>query len=167
MAKVLNVVFGIGVGVVVYIIILLGIQAFYPAPEHNDFCNETRFESPIKLDRCLDNMTVGECRELNFEEDTKRDVCYEEYDLAQEKYNKNFFIIGSILGVLVVVAAYFLLSLTNISAGIGMAGFVLILWAFMRSWESINDMLKFIVGLFIAAIVISLAVIVNKKLSKK
>ena len=80
--------------------------------------------------------------------------------------NKNFFIIGSILGVLVVVAAYFLLNLVNISAGIGMAGFVLILWAFMRSWESINDMLKFIVGLIIGAIVIALAVIVNKKLKK-
>ena len=166
MAKVLNVVFGIGVGVVVYIIILLGIQAFYPEPELDDFCETDRYAEPVNFGKCFDNMTVGECRELTMGDSPIRDECYEEFDLAQEKYNKNFFIIGSILGVLVVVAAYLLLNLVNISAGIGMAGFVLILWAFMRSWESINDMLKFVVGLVIGTIVITLAVIVNKKLKK-
>ena len=69
--------------------------------------------------------------------------------------------------MIAVLTAFFLLSLVNISAGIASAGIVLIMVSFIRGWESTDDKLKFAVGLIIAALVITLAVIVNKKLSKK
>ncbi|MBN1156008.1 hypothetical protein JXA85_00185 [Candidatus Woesearchaeota archaeon] len=169
MVKVLNAVFGIGIAVVVYIVVLLGIQAFYPEPEYESFCNETmdsRYEDPINtFMKCPDNITVGECRALMDEKSD--DKCWDEYDEAEKVYSKNFFVIASILGVILVVIAFFLLNTTNISAGVACAGIVLILWAFMRGWESTDPKVKFITGMGIAAVVITLAVIVNKKLSKK
>jgi hypothetical protein len=172
MVKVLNAVFGIGIAVVVYILILLGIQAFYPEARYEDYCNQSMYAQPVYTgyESCLDNITVGECRSLmktdsvKVSEDQK---CWEAYDTASKNYNKYYFIIASILGVIVILVAFLLINIINISAGIACAGIVLIMYAFIRSWTSTDDMLKFIVGLIIAAIVITLAVVVNKKISKK
>jgi hypothetical protein len=169
MAKVLNAVFGIGIAVVIYIVVLLGIQAFYPSVEYGDYCNDTFYAKPVMdFYSCDNNITVGECRELiseeaNYEENER---CWEAYDEAQEKYNQNFFIIATLIGTLIIVAAYFFLSITNISAGIACSGIVLILWGFMRGWQSTDNMIKFIVSIIIASVVIFLAVKVNKKLNK-
>ena len=167
MAKVLNAVFGIGIAVVIYIVVLLGIQAFYPAPDYNDYCNDTMYQKPVMdFYSCDNNITVGECRELiseesNYEENEK---CWKKFGDANKKYNKNFFIIATLIGTLIILAAYFFLSLTNISAGIACSGIVLILWGFVRGWQTTDNMTKFIVSFIIASVVIFLAVKVNKKL---
>jgi hypothetical protein len=172
MVKVLNAVFGIGIAVVVYILILLGIQAFYPEARYEDYCNQSMYAQPVYTgyESCLDNITVGECRSLmktdsvKVSEDQK---CWEAYDTANKNYNKYYFIIASVLGVIVILTAFLLLNIINISAGVACAGIVLIMYAFIRSWASTDDMLKFVVGLIIAVIVILLAVLVNKKISKR
>ena len=174
MAKVLNAVFGIGIAVVVFILILLGIQAFYPEPRYDTFCNQSHYYAPVSqygFEKCYDNITVGECRASSAGEITANEKemqkCSQNFDKASRAYNRNFFIITSSFGVIAILTAFFLLSLVNISAGIASAGIVLIMVSFIRGWESTDDKLKFAVGLVIAALVITLAVIVNKKLSKK
>ena len=174
MAKVLNAVFGIGIAVVVYIVVLLGIQAFYPTIEYEDYCNETSYEeirSPMSFYNCDDNLTVQECKELVensafYKDNKENEECWETFNNAEEEYNKNFFIISSIIGVLIITLSYFLLSITNISVGIVCSGIILILWGFMRGWESTNHMTKFAVSLVIAFVVIFLSLKVNKKLNK-
>jgi uncharacterized membrane protein len=165
MAKVLNGVFGIGIAVVVYILVLLGIQAFYPEPLYEDFCNQTMYAQPMGFAKCTDNMTVGECRKNTDAYDKEMMACQKDYDKTMEIYNRNFFMISSILGLIIVIIAFFLMNLTNISAGVACSGIVLIMWAFMRGWRSTDNKLKFFIGLIIAIAVIVLAVIVNKKLS--
>jgi hypothetical protein len=170
MAKVLNAVFGIGIAVVIYIVVLLGIQAFYPPVEYNDYCNESlRIKPTMNFNQCDENITVKECKEqINYKDypNEEFEKCQQEYNSARKNYDKNFFIISSIIGTIIILAAYFFLSLTNISAGIACSGIVLILWAFMRGWQNTNNMTKFIVSIVIAYIVIFLAVKVNKKLNK-
>ncbi len=177
MSKVVSAVFGIGIAVVVYVTLLLGIQAFYPEPEYEDFCTEkSRIAEPFMgYETCEDSMTMGECRRKMSDTDIKeekRDECYESYDTARDDYGRNFFIIASILGLLAVITSYFLLgitsiSITNISSGIAASGIIMILWAFMRGWESTDEKLKFVVGFIIATIVIFLTVKLNKKEGKK
>jgi len=174
MSKVLSAVFGIGIAVVVYVTMLLGIQAFYPAPDYDVFCgDEPRYEDPIMLyEECADEMTLGECRKQIVEKDergTKMEGCYEGYRLAEEDYGRNFFIIASILGVIALIVSFSLfvkvtsMTVINITSGIACSGIVMILWAFIRGWEGADDKLKFVVGLIIAAIVITLTVILNKR----
>jgi hypothetical protein len=172
MTKALNTIFGIGTAVVVFILILLGIQAFYPAPQYEDYCNDTGYYEPYGLETCPDNITVGECRLTIKENEYPQQSCYEEYNQAEKSYSKNFFIIVSILGVILLVISYLLFNLPNIGAGIAFAGIVLIMFSFIRGWQGTDDMLKFFVGLIITTIVIIFSLktnqrITNKKVTKK
>ncbi|MEM4268290.1 MAG: hypothetical protein QXK37_05680 [Candidatus Woesearchaeota archaeon] len=165
MTKVLNVVFGIAVGVVVFVLALLGIQAFYPDVNYEDFCPQQYISEPrFGFEICTDNITVGECRALISGRtlNTEQRNCEIEFNNAMKAYNKNFFIIASSLGVLIILVAFFL-TITSISAGIACSGIVLILSAFIRGWESTDDRLKFVVGIVITAIVTTLGVIVSKR----
>jgi len=167
MAKILGVMFGIGIAVVLFILMLLAIQAFYPAVRYEDFCNDTEMYSQLSgFEKCPDNITVSECKIQMAEEDKELEKCRQEFMGADKIYSKNFFIIASILGVIAILVAFFLLNIINISAGIAFSGIVLIIVAFVRGWQSTNDMVKFAVGLVIAAIVVTLAVLVNKKTGK-
>jgi FtsH-binding integral membrane protein len=173
MSKVLSAVFGIGIAVVVYVTMLLGIQAFYPEPTYNDFCTEEiRYAEPLLgYEGCTDEMTMGECRQTIKEGNAGKNEmqkCNEDYSDAREAYGKNFFIIASILGVIALITAFFIflhvtsITVTNITAGVACSGIVMILWAFIRGWDSTDDKMKFIVGLIIAIIVITLAILLNK-----
>lgn len=177
MSKVVSAVFGIGIAVVVYVCMLLGIQAFYPHPEYNDFCEEnSRIAVPyMGFESCADDITVGECRKQTKESSMEKDnmnQCQDDWNAATKNYSRNFFIIASILGVIALIVSYFLLNIssvaiTNISAGVACSGIVMILWGFVRGWESTDEKLKFIIGLIIAVIVIALTVKLNKREGKK
>lgn len=168
MAKVLNVVFGIGTAVVVFILILLAIQAIYPEVKYEDYCNVSAMSQPIYFpDTCSENMTVGECRMLMKVPEQVDMQCQQDYDSASKSHNKSVFIIASIIGAILILAAFFMLTLTNISAGIMCSGIVLLIFAFSKGWNSADDILKLAIGAVIAALVIVLALVANKRLAKK
>lgn len=174
MSKVLSAVYGIGIAVVLYVTMLLGIQAFYPEPDYEAYCDTTvRYAEPYyAFEGCTDDMTVAQCRDQNVNQkdnSAEWQKCQEAYEKANESYGRNFFILASTLGVIALIVAFYLLvgitsmSITNISAGVACAGIVMVLWAFIRGWDSTDDIVKFIVGLVIAVIVITLSVMLNKR----
>jgi hypothetical protein len=174
--KVMNVVFGIGIAVILFIVVTLGVQVFYKAPVYEDFCNISYYEKPMAIydsTICSDNMTVGACNELVKEKQTTLDKqneyydkCSEEYMDADKIYGKNVFIVNCIIGIIVVVISLFLFSMINIAAGTAFAGLVLIIWGFMRGWQGTGDVLKFVVALIVTILFVTFAVIVNKRYSK-
>ena len=179
--KVMNLVFGIGIAVIVFIVALLGIQAFYPEPKYEDFCNMSMYSFPavstFTIYDCPDNMTVVDCRKLIYEKETnspeaksrekEQVTCSTEYDEASKNYNKTYFLIASILGLIGLIVSFFLLNNINISAGVASAGIVLIIVAFTRGWTETNDILKFVVGLIIGIVVVFLTVKINRKFSDR
>jgi len=176
MAKVMNVVFGIGIAVILFIVVTLGVQVFYKAPVYEDFCNVSYYDKPVVIydsTICPDNMTVGECNKLVKEKQTTLDIqsreqekCSTAYQDADKIYGKNVFIINNILGIILVIVSLFLFSMINIAAGTSFAGLVLIIWGFMRGWQGTGDILKFIVALAVAILFVIFAVLVNKRYSK-
>ena len=168
--KVMNVVFGIGIAVLIYIVVLLGIQTFYPRPEVEDFgCDELRFEEPVL---CNENMTIKECSELKAQELIKGESnevkeCWDRYDEARDVYDRNFFLITAIIGFIAIIISMFLFGMINIAAGTAFSGLALIIFGFMIGWESTNDIIKFVIGLIITVVVIYLAVRVNRYYEKK
>jgi hypothetical protein len=169
MAKVMNVVFGIGIAIMLFIVVLLGINVFYPRPQVEDFgCDDLRV---AKLASCSENMTVGECEELRTqqmieEESGEMKECWDRFDQARDVYNKNFFLITAIIGFIVIIASMFLFSMVNIAAGTAFAGLAMIVFGFMIGWEATNDIMKFVIGLIIAIVVIYFAVVINKRYEK-
>lgn len=168
MAKIMNTVFGIGVAVILFIVVLLGINVFYPSPKWADFnCTEP---GEMKLQVCNPNMTVGDCYDIVAGEQANQTNCDKMMRDAQEIYGRNFFLITNIIGVIIIIGSLFLFlnvpGMINLSAGTAFSGLVSIFAGFMRGWEATNDKIKFVVGLIIAAIIIVLAVIINKNYSK-
>lgn len=177
MAKVMNVVFGIGIAFILFIVVTLGVQVFYKAPVYEDFCNSSFYDRPISIydsSLCSDNITVGECNKILKEKQSTfdkqqeyYDSCSKQYSEADKTYGKNLFIINNLVGIILVIVSLFLFSMVNIAAGISFSGLALIIWGFMRGWQGTGDILKFIVSLLVATLFIIFAVRVNKRDSKK
>lgn len=173
MVKVMNVVFGIGIAVILYLVVLLGIRAFYPQPFIEDF-NCTSMAPLMDKTLCSNNMTLEECNNLQKVQDSELarknkdyEECYKKYDDIMTIYGKKVFIITAIIGSLFIVVSYLIFSMVNISAGIALSGLSLIIYGFAMGWRSTDDMLKFIIGIIIAIIVIIFAVLANRRLKDK
>ncbi|MDP1728591.1 MAG: hypothetical protein Q8L27_00120 [archaeon] len=175
--KVMNVVFGIGIAVILFIVVMLGTQVFYKEPVYSDFCNNSYYDRPISIydnSYCLANMTVGECNALVKENSIDLDkqneyfnTCSNQYSEASKVYGKNLFIINNIAGIILVIVSLFLFSMVNIAAGNAFAGLALIIYGFMRGWQGTGDVFKFIVALIVASLFIVFAVKVNKRYETK
>lgn len=178
MAQIMNIVFGIGVAVILFVVVLLGINVFYPSPNIDNYnCTEPK---PVELQVCNPNMTVGDCytvvagKQLN-ESATQQqqafDECQKRFQHDNDIYGRNFLLITNIIGVIIIIASLFLFlnvpTMINLSAGTAFAGLVSIFAGFIRGWSSTNDKIKFILAVVIAAIIVVFAVIINKKYSKK
>jgi len=170
MAKVMNVVFGIGIAVLIFIVVLLGIQAFYPAPTWENFnCTYPEMSKPYY--GCSDNMTIAQCNSLqtpqvNPAEQRKYDECNQRFQEADKTYGKVVFFAAFIIGMIAVIISMFLLNMTNIAAGVAFSGLVLIIYGFIRGWSATNDTLKFVTSIIAAIVVIIFAVRVNRLNSK-
>lgn len=163
--------FGIGVAVLVYVVVLLGVQAFYHEVTWDDYNCTYPMAKDINVDLqgCTTNMTVGQCidyresHNISAAEQAKYDECNDKFNADQKVYNKNMFLITAIVGALIIIFATLLISLVNISVGVSFAGLVLIVYGFIRGWTSTGDVLKFVVALVIAALVIWLGVRMSSK----
>lgn len=175
--KVMNVVFGIGIAVILFIVVMLGVQVFYKAPVYDDFCNSSRYSSPNPIydsTICSENMTVKECNLLVKYNQTIADKenayfneCNQKYQDADKVYGRNIFLINNIVGIIFVIASLFLFAMINIAAGTAFAGLVLIIWGFIRGWQGTGDILKFIVAFIVAVLFVYFAVVVNRRYSRK
>ncbi len=172
----MNAAFGIGIAVILFIVVLLGTQVFYPQPTYDSFNCSGYSAKPTEyrdLYSCSDNMSVLECREwikqgggVTLEEETEMQECYKRLEEAQKFYGRNVFVINSIVGIIFVLASLYFFSMTNIAAGTAFAGIALIVYGFMRGWQGTGDVLKFVVGLVVAALFVVSAIKVNKRYSQ-
>ena len=161
----MNVVFGIGISILIFIVVLLGIEVFYPRPTVEDFgCDAIK----PTFATCDANITVAECREIErLELSSEYQECWDRYTESRDIYNKNFFLVTATIGFIAIIASMYLFSMINIAAGTAFAGLALIVFGFTVGWQSADDILKFIVSLLITVVVVAFAVIVNKRYEKK
>lgn len=177
MAKVMNVVFGIGIALIIFIVVMLGTQVFYKEPVYDNFCNVSYYDKPVFIydsSICSDNMTVKDCNLLIKEKQTTLDVqsiemerCSKAFQEADKIYGKNVFIISCTAGIIAVIVSLFFLLMINIAAGTAFAGLLLIFYGFIRGWQGTGDILKFVVALIIAVMFIIFAIKVNKRYTDK
>jgi len=174
--KIMNVVFGIGIAVILFILVMLGTQVFFKEPTWESFncsysCNKVY---PV-MDylSCPDNITIKECNliiknssQINLQTQKECEDCNTRVNDAQKIYGKKIFVVYNIAGIILIIISLFLFSMINIAAGTAFAGLGLILVGFIRGWQGIGDVLKFIVALIVTIIFIYFAIVVNKRYSK-
>lgn len=177
--KIVNIILGLGTAIILGSLINLGIRAFYPepvAPDYNKMTMPTSVQVPYP-GQCAagDAVCIKQQNTYNAEQQARQDKFNQEesrYQDAMSVYNRNLFIIANVVGIIVFIVSFWLIFATAIatqSVPIGgmMAGLWSIIYGYARGWGSIDDRLKFFVGLVIAALVIGGSVWLIQRHQKK
>jgi hypothetical protein len=159
--KIVNVVLAIGTLIILGALITLGIKTFYPEPQYpTDLsypmspaivpCASGNAQC-IQMDASSSAVYQAQLAQYNQEQDT--------YNASLQLYNRNVFIIANVVGIIVFVIGFFIvlyagLASLGVPIGIMMAGLWGIIYGYGRGWYSIDDQLKFVVGLVVAVFVI-------------
>ncbi|HUC01557.1 MAG TPA: hypothetical protein VMA75_01470 [Candidatus Paceibacterota bacterium] len=168
--KVVNFVIGLATAVILGALINLGIKAFYPEP-----VAPTYPSYPVAAAPCASNDTA--CQNQQSAIATQQEDAFNQqetsYEDAMKVYDKNLFIIANIVGIIVFAAGFWLIfggvALASNAVPIGMmlAGLWSIIYGYGRGWGSVDDQLKFFIGLVIAAIVIGGSMWLMQRYQKK
>ena len=94
------------------------------------------------------------------------------YQSETQVYNRNLFIIANIIGIVVFALGFWLLFATSMAAqsvpvGIMAAGLWAIMYGYVAGWSSVNDQLKFFIGLVIALLVLGGSIWLVDRYQKK
>ena len=184
-----NIVLGIGIFIIFMFLLHNGIRAFYDIPKYEDFCGQGRFqgyypEKPVPAypsnctyskqlreaeQQCYDNggqpvyeyddngcyVSVKEC-----------DYCNKEFTEAMKIYNKNVFVIALVVGIIVLLTGYLILTVEPVGSALMASGIGAIMYGTITNWENLGNIGRFLLLLLAFILLIWIALKINKE-SKK
>ena len=146
---------GIILGIVILANVFLTylVRVIYHEPEFEDFCVEEQVVEPItNREACLSaggqwhepdpsepipagmENRVGYCDEHY--------TCSEEYDDARALYNRNLFLIFTVVGAILLLVSTQLSGVSVVSTGISLAGVLALIIGSVRYWSDMDDLLR-------------------------
>ncbi len=168
-----------GTAIILGALIILGIKAFYPEPVapnvSEDNASRRRSCRALRADiQCQQNNAQLEAQQQAQQTPQQDQFNQQEdaYTAAMQIYDRNLFIIANIVGIIVFAIGFWMLFATAIAAqsvpiGIMIAGLWSIIYGYARGWDSVNDQLKFFIGLVIAVLVIGGSMWLIQRYAKK
>lgn len=157
--KIINIILGVATAVILAALISLGIAAFYPAPSYPSYP-----DTPVMVP-CAANDAA--CLKMNQQTQAEENAAQSRFNEEQQAYenaigiyDRNLFIIANITGIIIFAIGFFLvfggtaLAARGVPIGIMLAGLWGIIYGYARGWGSVDDVLKFFIGLAIAVLVI-------------
>lgn len=175
--KIVNIILGVGTAIILGSLINLGIRAFYPEPQAPDYGAIVKPISAPYPAPCAvgDAACIKQTSDYNAAQQAQQDQFSEQqstYQDAMKVYNRDVFIIANIVGIVVFITGFWLIFTTAIATqsvpiGVMIAGLWSIIYGYIRGWDSIGDILKFIVGLVVAALVIGGSVWLIQRYQKR
>ena len=163
--KTINIVLAIGTLIILGALIVLGIKAFYPepvSPDYNAYMGTQPTYPPAAPCAVNDAQCKQQMAAYNAAQTAQQNAyntAQTAYDNTMKVYNRNLFIIANIVGIIVFIGGFLIVLYGGLigqgaPVGIMMAGLWGIIYGYMRGWNSIDDRLKFFVGLVVALLVI-------------
>jgi hypothetical protein len=181
-----NFVLGIGILVVYALVLWQGIQAFYPAPEWDDFCNvgprEPRAIGLQGVEDCSFNQGLLDkelaCSEVGgmfrFEYDNVGcpmsgycDECSLDYDDARDDYSRNIFIISLVISVLTLVVGFFVLKVEPVGSALLASGIWAIFYGTVWNWRNFGAGIRFGLLLLLLIALIWIALRLNRRRNRR
>jgi len=138
------VIFSVAVAFVSVFFFAYAIQAFYPAPNYEDFCD---VGNKVFINNSADCESIGgkwtdyegEAIPVGREGWCDRDFeCRQKYDSVRKIYERNVFFANLGIGIVVFVVALFL-GLEAVSSGLMGGAVILIVYGTMRYWGELSD----------------------------
>ncbi len=151
--KVKQTILAVAIAIVFVLFIGHSIHYFYEKPRLDNFCNN--ISRTIPTDSCgghieptKDNFCYCEPGIKNqtrcYKSNPEFIKCESEYQKAVEKYERNVFIITTIIGIVIILIAA-VLNLVSVSAGLMGGGSLTIIYGVIRYWGNAGDLLRVIV----------------------
>ncbi len=178
-----NLVLGLGIIIVFALVLWQGIEAFYPSPQYNNYCNTSQYSYPIPEKypaavNCTYSKTLREAEQTcaqnggqpiydyNDQGCTSAvktcDYCNKEFNQAQDAYSKTIFIISIIVGILTLIIGYSVLTTEPVGSALMGSG----VWAFFYgsviNWRNLSNIWRFLLLLAALILLIWIAIHINK-----
>lgn len=144
-----NLVLGVGIFIIYMLLLIQGIEAFYPSPEYEDYCDfDTKpVMVPDNNTRDLEG-AGGNC---------------EDYESARDGYTQNLFFIALAVGIVTLVIGYFVLSVEPVGSALIASGIGAIFYGSAENWRNFGDYWRFILLAVALVFLVWLALRLNKK----
>ena len=170
MNKLKNIALGVGIIILFGLALWQGIEAFYPSPQYDDFCN-------IELPRQIIE-TQTQCEDTGGKW-TPQDVqcittpcpqgycdyyyeCNKQYEGTRDSHSKIVFIISLIVGIITIIIGYSLLSTEPVGSALIGSGIWAIFWGTAVNWRNFANIGRFIFLLLTLVLLIWLTLRLNK-----
>ena len=154
--------------VVLNLVFNLGVATFYASPDINNFCGEETRQVYTTQNSCEEvggewiaafpnepRLVRPGGETLKFEPYCNaRKACAEEFNGARDLYNRNVFIVLTILGLISIGAGFVATSVKAISSGLLFGGLLSIIIATMRYWSGMDEYVRFVVLLGALAVLV-------------
>lgn len=178
--KVLKWLLILGIVIVLNLFFVYGIKVLYHEPVFDNFCpvnqvtsspateaecvavgggwtSNASYTAPVPMAQktvpyVISNQPAGYC-DVNF-------TCQKQFATAESVYNRNVFVVLLILGVLSLVAGFFISGSAAVSLGLSLGGVLALVVGSVRYWSDMNDYLR--VAVLAVALVILVVIGVKK-----
>ncbi|MBU1148693.1 hypothetical protein KKI23_01245 [Patescibacteria group bacterium] len=145
----------ISIVIVLNLFIGYGITTFWHSPDYEDYCTD-EINSKAYSDQTTCEaaggkwMPGGEVRAPD--ELTKPSnycqadySCQKEYQATSDLYNRNFFLIEVVAGIILIVVGLFSIKAQSVSLGLSYGGLLALLVGMTRYWSGMQEYLRFII----------------------
>lgn len=129
-----------------------GVNLLYDAPEYDNYCDDR----PYIVDKNLTQQEINEKNQYYKE-------CQEEYELKNENYSKNLFIISLVFSLIIITISTFVINVSSVSGGLMLGSLFFIIYGTGRYWRYMNDWIRFILLGVVLIILIYLGFRIAKK----
>ncbi len=181
MVNVKNLVLGIGIIVVFALALWQGVEAFYPSPQYEKFCNTIPTPAPLiktgavcnsslnlqnQESRCYQQrgspiyeyelngcpLSVKEC-----------DLCNRDLEKAQDEHAKKAFYIALIVGLLALIVGYSILTIEPVGSALIGSGIWSFFWGTLANWRNLSSIWRFLLLLLALLLIIFITIRLNTK----
>jgi len=180
-----NFILGVGIFVVFALALHQGLETFYPTPQYEDFC-ESRYGPLTTRDtkgvivNCPDNVELQKMAqqcwdskgEFVYEYDSNGcvvggdcDGCRIGYEKALDAHSSGVFIISVIIGIIVFIAGFFLLSTEPVGSALMASGIWSVFYGVVKNWRNFTDSWRFLLLFVLLIVLIWVALRFNRKTS--
>ena len=172
--KIKNLVIGLGITILMFLVVFTGLQTFYPAPNYEDYCNSSQIMSSYPTPASCEAVGGKWNPEVIPYKDGPTSLgwcnteftCRPLFEAEDKTYSKNLFIITIIIGIILLALGGALFNLEAVGAGIMGGGIITLIYGSGRYWQYAGDAFRFIISLIGLILVIGLAYWLNKREKK-
>lgn len=127
----------------------VGLDTFCPAPDYDEYCGSWERVDVWAIEDqevCLSNGGTWNIEQDYAYCEDKYEDCWAAYDEARAPYDRNSFIVLTVLGTATLLLGLFVMMPMAVSNGLLYGGLLSVVIGTMRYWSNMDDYLRFIVS---------------------